>query len=151
MGFVDLLREIRGDWPKVRTAKWIIFLTFALGALQGYEASEFRSSVSISVLRERLASAQDRLTASPLASAYRIKEIVDDDVYVAQPDDDLILINRSRSSTTTVRLPSAFPKGKRVVVKDKNGDAPSNHITIVAEGGHIVGLASIEITSSYGY
>jgi hypothetical protein len=145
----DFIQEIRENWPSVRAAQWVVIAAFVVGATLGFGGASYFKSETISVLRERLAEAQDRLAASPLATTFKIIEVTEDS-YLVKSTDDLLLVNKATGSPTTIRLPSAFAAGKRIVVKDKKGDANKNHISVVPEGGPIDGLARFEIVVNHG-
>ena len=144
------LREIRDGWPAVRAAKWVVIAGIGLGSIVGFLVATYWSSGTISILRERLAQAQERLAASPLATTFNIAEVTEGDIYIVKPTDDLVLVNKTIGSPTIIRLPSGFTVGKRIVVKDKKGDSNKNHITIIAEGGPIDSLPHIEMQTNYG-
>lgn len=38
---IEYLKVIREEWPQVKAAKWVIFISISLGLLAGYEFSEF--------------------------------------------------------------------------------------------------------------
>jgi len=55
-------------------------------------------------------------------------------------------------STHTFTLPSDAPQGTKVIIKDTDGNAGTNSLTIDTEGTEMIdGSSSIAISTNYGY
>ena len=65
--------------------------------------------------------------------------------------DDVLIVNKTTGSATTVTLPASPTKGMRVVVKDAKGDAATNNITVQPAAGTIDGSATFLINAAYGF
>lgn len=77
------------------------------------------------------------------------------DVTVGDGDAAIVFINVLAPNTTytvTLPLPSGKQAGRIVVVKDGDGGATATEVisTVVAGGGLIEGLASVDITTAFG-
>jgi hypothetical protein len=70
--------------------------------------------------------------------------------YLVLPSDDVLLVDFRKFGATIV-LPSGFPKGKIITVKDKTGVASVNPIRITAERGKIDGVPELQLAADYGY
>jgi hypothetical protein len=68
--------------------------------------------------------------------------------YRARLNDDVINVV---SVPTEIILPTGFPKGKVIIIKDETGKIyPSSPIVVTAENGKIDRLPEIRITANYG-
>lgn len=70
--------------------------------------------------------------------------------YTVLTSDNLIVVNKSVGSATTITLPAAPTTGSMVVVKDGKGDAATNNITVDGNGKNIDGDATRVISVNYG-
>ncbi len=57
--------------------------------------------------------------------------------YVVQPADSVVLVNAT-GGPIQVSIPSVHITGKRIIVKDRNGVAATNNITIVSLDGDTI-------------
>lgn len=72
--------------------------------------------------------------------------------YTALDTDELLGVTRTATGACTITLPSsqAAIEGRFYTIKDEGGNASSNNITIVGEGGETIdGAASAVIGTSY--
>jgi hypothetical protein len=139
------LKELRESWPAVRAAQWAIIVALCIGGVAGYGASSLYWSGQNATLKERVAQLQDAKTPSQL----RIVEVTDS-FYRVKLNDDVIQVNNAKEQKVTISLPSGFPKGKLVTIKDKKGDAFAMHIVIVSEVGKIDTLPELVIATNKG-
>lgn len=70
--------------------------------------------------------------------------------YTALTSDNVIVVNKSTGSATTITLPASPASGEIKIVKDGKGDAKTNNITIAGNGKNIDGTASRTINVNYG-
>lgn len=72
--------------------------------------------------------------------------------YAAVATDDVILVNKTTGSATTVNLPAGPASGTRLlVVKDAKGDAATNAVTVAASGAEqIDGAGTHVLSTNYG-
>jgi hypothetical protein len=70
--------------------------------------------------------------------------------YTALTSDNIIVVNKSTGSATTITLPASPTSGEIKIVKDGKGDAQTNNITIAGNGKNIDGTASRTINVNYG-
>lgn len=70
--------------------------------------------------------------------------------YSVTPTDDLVIVQKTTGSATTVNLPSSTSRQRPCYIKDGKGDAGTNTVTIVPAGETIDGLTSLPITTNYG-
>jgi len=70
--------------------------------------------------------------------------------YTVLTSDNVIVVNKSTGSATTITLPASPTTGSMVIVKDGKGDAATNNITIQGNGKNIDGTASRVININYG-
>jgi hypothetical protein len=66
------------------------------------------------------------------------------------PTDDVVVVNKTVGSATTVTLPAAPTTGEMLVVKDGKGDAGTNPITVGGNGKTLDGAASYTIDVNSG-
>ena len=146
MGILSDFRELYDAWPKQRAARRIVLIPLVLGTGIGYGSSEWQSSGTISVLRERVALLQESKGPSTL----RIVEVTKGPTYRAQENDDVIHVNLSESSVT-ILLPSGLRRGKQITVKDKKGNANVVPIKVVSDAGDIDGLKEVTVVTNKGW
>lgn len=137
-------KELKEKWPAY---SWPIFLALAAGAICGFVASTYWWSGAVSELREHVALLREGHGNRQLA----IAEVTKGPSYRVQLDDDIIQVNNPSSTPITIYLPTGFPRGKVVTIKDKKGNAFTTHINIVSDGGAIDGLQELVINSNKGY
>jgi hypothetical protein len=70
--------------------------------------------------------------------------------YTVLTSDNVIVVNKSTGSATTITLPASPTTGSMVIVKDGKGDAATNNITIQGNGKNIDGTATRAINVNYG-
>jgi hypothetical protein len=70
------------------------------------------------------------------------------DIYRAQPNDDVLNVV---TLPVQIILPSYFPPGKTITVKDKKGAANATPIVVTAENGKIDGLPDVRINVNRGF
>jgi hypothetical protein len=146
MGILSDFRELYDEWPKQGAARRIMLIALVLGAGVGYGFSEWQSSGTISVLRERVALLQESKGPSTL----RIVEVTKGPTYRAQENDDVIHVNLSENSAT-ILLPSGLKRGKQITVKDKKGNANAVPIKVISDAGDIDGLKEVTIATNKGW
>jgi hypothetical protein len=127
------LKEFRDNWTG---HPWPAFVAIVIGAICGFGVATFWWSGTVSTLRERIVLLQENRTAG----YKRIVEVTRGPSYRVQQDDDVIQVNIDDGSAVTIYLPSGFPKGKVVTIKDKKGNSFDVPITIVSDAGTIDGL-----------
>jgi hypothetical protein len=70
--------------------------------------------------------------------------------YTALTSDNIVVVNRSTGSATTITLPASPTSGEIKIIKDGKGDAATNNITIQGNGKNIDGTATQVINVNYG-
>ncbi|WP_445215688.1 hypothetical protein ACKWRH_24975 [Bradyrhizobium sp. Pa8] len=146
MGFSDQFDKAVDSFPTTRAGvKWTLLVAALAGGL-GYGAASFYYSGRISVLEERLRLAQDGRSPYQI----RIAEVTTENPYRVTPSDDLIQLNLSADVSPIVLLPSGFPKGKTVSIKDKKGNSSKSEVKIRADGGLIDGMPEWTLAGDFG-
>ncbi len=131
------LSQLNDFFPPERRRRLLVsiaFFSLFVAAFQAYD----------DVSRKNRALSDALATRNP--SLAHITD-VSDNWYRVQPTDDVINV---LAPPATIVLPSGFVRGKIVTVKDRNGKALEQHITVRAEGGRIITLPEIVIATSYG-
>ncbi|CAN5345656.1 hypothetical protein BH09PSE2_BH09PSE2_20750 [soil metagenome] len=65
--------------------------------------------------------------------------------------DQIIVVNKTIGSPTTLNLPASPATGQVFRIKDGAGDAATNPITLTPAAGTIDGLATLDIATNYGF
>jgi len=138
------ISEPRKEWPPY---VWPIFVALIIGATCGFAISSFWWSGTVSALRERVSILQESRSQREL----RIVDITKEPSYRVQPDDDVIQVDNPDKSPITVYLPTGFPIGRLVTIKDKRGNANAVPIQIVPDNGTVDGFHALVINVDRGW
>jgi hypothetical protein len=70
--------------------------------------------------------------------------------YTVLAANNIVVVNKSTGSATTITLPTGPATGQIHIIKDGKGDAATNNITIQGNGKNIDGAASRVVSFNYG-
>lgn len=91
------------------------------------------------------------LSWAAAASGWSATVVVATANYTVLPANNIIVVNRSSGSATTITLPSSRTAGQIHVIKDGRGDARTNNITVAGNGANIDGVSSRVINLNYAW
>ena len=98
------------------------------------ELISFDASQKLFVVYDRTTGEWNQVSFASLIAAGQTYQIIDTGDCTVQPNDGLIIINKTVGAATTVTLPASASKVGKVKVVDWKGDAGTNNITVNPNG-----------------
>src|SRR3972149_2783343 len=118
-------------------------------AVFGFAVASFLAFDEVNTQKKKLESElldQKNLVISALPT--KITEVTNKTSYTALPTDEWIAIKNSERLKTTVILPSGFPRGKVIVVKNTEDNPAMNPVMVRSETSFIDGFEAFPIDSA---
>jgi hypothetical protein len=115
--------------------------------------TDFTAAAALSVLRKNAGgTALEYAPASSFGTPYSVQTVAANTSISAASINasEITVACTAGSITITIPDPSTVTDGKRILVKDRNGNAAANNITITTAAGTIDGAASQLIATNYG-
>lgn len=98
------------------------------------ELTTFDASQKLFAVIDRTTGVWNVVSFASLISAGQTYQVIDSGDCIVQPNDGLIIINKTVGAATTVTLPSSATKVGKVKIVDFAGDASTNNITVTPDG-----------------
>ena len=115
------------------------------------ELTSFDASQKLFAVYDRTTGVWNIVSFASLIAAGQTYQIIDSGDCTVQPNDGLIIINKTVGAATTVTLPASASKVGKVKVVDWKGDAGTNNITVNPNGSEkFNGAASSWVISGDG-
>jgi hypothetical protein len=98
------------------------------------ELTAFDASQKLFAVYDRTTGEWGQVSFASLISAGQTYQVITTGDCVVQPNDGLIIINKTVGAATVVTLPAAATKVGKVKIVDFKGDAATNNITVAPNG-----------------
>lgn len=98
------------------------------------ELTSFDASQKLFAVYDRSSGIWNQVSFATLIAAGQTSQVITTGDCTVQPNDGLIIINKTVGAATTVTLPAASLKVGKVKIVDFKGDASTNNITVSPNG-----------------